>query len=84
MIETLILGFLLGAICTTGGAAYAVHKWSKEPFVLKKFDSGYEVLASDLNFEGDPSGYIGLKKDGKLIAGMKYDNNGVTDIVYDI
>lgn len=84
MIETLILGFLIGALCTGAGAAYAAYKWNKEPFVMKKFDSGYDVLACDIGFEGDPNGYVGLKKNGKMIAGIKYNNNGVTDIVYDI
>lgn len=84
MIETLILGFLLGMLCTGLGAAYAAYKFLKRSYVLKKFNSGYELLACDLGVDNDPNGYIGLKKDGKIIAGIKYDEKGVTDIVYDI
>ena len=84
MIETLILGIVIGIVSTVAGAAYAAYKWSKEPYVLKKFDSGYQLMAIDLGFEGDPTGYVGLKKDGKFIMGAKFNDNGVTDIVYDI
>ena len=84
MIETLILGFLIGALCTGAGAAYAAYKFLKEPYIIKKFPSGYSLLACDIGIENDPSGYVGLKKDGKLIAGMKFDKEGITDICYDI
>jgi hypothetical protein len=84
MIETMILGFLLGVLCTGAGAAYAAHKFFNEPYFMKKFPSGYSILGCDINTENDPSGYIGIKKDGKLIAGMKFDKEGITDIVYDI
>lgn len=81
MIETLILGIAIGVLGTLVGAAYAAHKVSKEPFVLKKFDSGYTVLACEPGFGGDPDGYIGLKKDNKLIAGIKYNDSGAIDII---
>ena len=84
MIETLILGFVLGTLCTGAGAAYAAYKFLKEPYFIKKFSSGYSILSCDIGTEGDPSGYVGVKKDGKLIAGMKFDKEGITDIVYDI
>ena len=84
MIETLILGFVLGTLCTGAGAAYAAYKFFKEPYIMKKFPSGYSLLACDIGTENDPNGYVGLKKDGKLIAGMKFDKEGITDICYDI
>ena len=84
MIETLILGVVIGIVGTIAGAAYAAYKWNVQQYVLKKFNSGYSVLACDIGFEGDPNGYIGLRKNNKIIAGIKYNNNGVTDIVYDI
>ena len=84
MIETLILGFLIGALCTGAGAAYAAYKFLKEPYVVKDFPSGYTLMGCDIGIDGDPSGYIGVKKDGKIIAGMKFDKEGITDICYDI
>ena len=84
MIETMILSFLAGVLCTSIGAAYAAYKFLNEPYFVKKFPSGYYILGCDIDTENDPSGYIGIKKDGKLIAGMKFDKEGITDIVYDI
>ena len=84
MIETLILGIVIGIIGTSAIAAYSSYKWDKDPFVLKKFNSGYQLMAVDLGFEGDPTGYVGLKKNGKFVMGVKFNDNGITDIVYDI
>ena len=84
MIETLILGFVLGTLCTGAGAAYAAYKFLKEPCVVKDFPSGYTLMGCDIGTDGDTSGYIGVKKDGELIAGMKFDKEGITDICYDI
>ncbi len=84
MVETLILGFIIGILCTSAGAAYAAYKWDKEPFILKKFNSGYQLMAADLGFKGDPAGYVGLKKNGKFVMGVKFNDSGITDIVYDI
>lgn len=84
MIETLILGIVLGIVGTVAGAAYAAYKVNSRQYMLKKFNSGYQLIAADLGFEGDPAGYVGLKKDGKFVMGVKFDDNGVTDIVYDI
>ena len=81
MIETLILGIAIGILGTLAGAAYAAHRLKKSPFVLKKFGSGYTVLACEPGFDGDPNGYIGLKKDNKIIAGIKYNDSGAIDIV---
>lgn len=81
MIETLILGIAIGILGTFAGAAYAAYKWNKSPYVLKKFGSGYTVLACEPGFDGDPNGYIGLKKDNKIIAGIRYNNSGAIDIV---
>ena len=84
MIETLILGIIIGIVGTGIGATYAANKFLKEPWILKKFNSGYQILASDLGYDGDTYGYIGLKKNNELIMGIKYNEKGVTDIVYDI
>lgn len=62
MIETLILGIAIGVLSTFAVAAYAAYRWDKQPFVLKKFNSGYRLIAADLGVDGDPSGYVGLKK----------------------
>ena len=83
MIETLILGIIVG-IAGAIGAAYAIHKFLNKKLLVKKFDSGYEILACDLGYDDNSHGYIGIKKDGKIIAGIKYDEKGITDIVYDI
>lgn len=84
MIETLILGIIIGIVGTGLGAAYAAIKFLKKPWLFKKFNSGYQVLACDLGHDGDPCGYIGLKKNEELILGIKYNEKGITDIVYDI
>ena len=84
MIETLILGIFVGGILIGIGAAYEANKFLKEPFILKKYKSGYSILSCDIGFNNDPCGYIGLKKNGKTIAGIKYNEKGITDIVYDI
>ena len=81
MIETLILGIAIGILGTLAGAAYAAHRLNKSPYVLKKFGNGYTVLACEPGFDGDPNGYIGLKKDNKIIAGIRYNNSGAIDIV---
>lgn len=85
MIETLILGFLIGVISTCAGAAYAAHKFLKEPYIVKEFASGYAITACDIDTDIEDSyGYIGVKKDGKIIIGMRFNKEGITDIVYDI
>jgi len=84
MIETLILGFVLGTLCTCAGAAYAAYKFLKEPYIVKEFASGYAITACDIDTDGDSYGYIGVKKDGKIITGMRFNKEGITDIVYDI
>lgn len=84
MIETLILGIIIGIVGTGLGAAYAAIKFLKKPWILKKFGSGYEIQACDMGYDNDPNGYIGIKKDGKIIAGIKFNEKGITDIVYDI
>ena len=84
MIETLILGFAAGVLCTAAVAAYSTYKFLKEPYFIKKFQSGYSVLGCDINTNGNSSGFIGIKKDSDLIAGVKFDKKGITDIAYDI
>ena len=85
MIETLILGFVLGTLCTGAGAAYAAYKFFKESYIVKEFASGYCITACDIDTDIEDSyGYIGVKKDGKIITGMRFNKEGITDIVYDI
>ena len=81
MIETLILGFFIGVVTTAVGAAYAAYRVFKKPYIIKDLPSGYTVAVIDQGFDNDKYGYIGLKKDGNIIGGMKFDEEGVTDIV---
>lgn len=84
MIETLILGFLLGFICTGAGATYAAYRLLKQPYIVKDMRDGYTLIAGGIGVNDDPNGYIGLKKDNTVIAALRYNEKGVTDIVYDI
>ena len=84
MIETLILGFLLGMITTGAGAAYAASKLLNKHYVIREFPSGYSVAYIDIGVDNDPYGCVALKKGKNIIAAIKFDKKGITDIEYDI
>ena len=84
MIETLILGILLGAFAACIGAAYSAHRYLKRPWMYKKLSGNYEVVAIDKNFEGDTHRYLVLRKDNKIIFATRFDDDGIKDIIYDV
>ena len=84
MIETLILGFLLGTICTGAVAAYAAYRYLKQPYIIKQMSDGYEVIVIDKKFEKEDNSYLVLRKDGKIVSAIRFDKDGVKDAVHDI
>ena len=84
MIETLILGILLGFVATTAGAAYAFYRYLKEPYVRKKLSDGYEVVAIDRKFDNDNYSYLALRKDEKIVSAIRFNADGDFDAVHDI
>lgn len=84
MIETLILGILLGAFVACAGAAYSVHRYLNLPFARKKMSDGYEVVIIDKKFDNGNYSYVALKKDDKVISVVRFDKDGITDVSHDI
>lgn len=84
MIETLILGWLLGAISVGAGAAYAAYRYFKRPFMTKNLSDGYEVVAIDKSFDNDECSYIAIRKNDNIMFALRLDGKGIKDIVYDI
>ena len=84
MIETLILGFLLGAISVGIGATYAMYRYLKKPYGIKQLSDGYEVIAIDRKLDNDKYSYIALKKNGNIISAIKFDKDGIRDIKHDL
>jgi len=84
MIETLILGMLLGGIAVAAGAAYSAHRYLKQPYIVKKMSDGYEVIAIDKKFANDDYSYLALRKDNNIISAIRFDKDGVKDAIHDI
>lgn len=78
MVETLILGFLVGvgaAILT----AYFVNELPLYAFAGKTTD-GCTVAWWDKEFESDPYNLLGIKNsNGDVVAAIKFDKNGIVD-----
>ena len=84
MIETLILGIVLGAISAVAGLIYGFYRYIKRPYVIKSFSDDYEIIAIDREFEHDNYHYVAIKKVDKIIAAIKLDKNGIKEVVYDV
>lgn len=84
MIETLILGILIGIIGTGAGAAYAANRYLKQPYIRKSLSGGYEVIAIDKKFQNDKYNYLALRKEGKVVSAIRFDENGEFDAFHDI
>ena len=84
MVETLILGMLLGSFVTCIGAAYSAYRYLKNPYMVKSLSDGYEVVAIDRKFDNGDHGYVALKKDDKLMSAIRFDKDGVTDVIHGI
>ena len=84
MIETLILGFLIGTVCTSIGAAYAAYKFIKQPFVCKELTDGNKVYVFDKTFGNDKYNMLAVKSGDKYIATLKFDKDSIKDIYCDI
>lgn len=83
MIETLILGMLIGGVAVAAGAAYSAYRYLKQPYIVKKMSDGYEVIAIDKNFANDDYSYLALRKDNRIISAIRFDKDGVKDAVHD-
>ena len=84
MIETLILGFVLGVISTGAGAAYAAWKFINRPYVLKKLSDGCTIFVVDKKKYDTSYHMFGIAdKSEKIIGGIKFINDGVLKIVAD-
>lgn len=84
MVETLILGILLGSFVTCIGAAYSAYRYLKKPFVIKSLSDGYEVVAIDKKFDNGDYSYVAIRKNNKILSAVRFDKDGITDVVHDI
>jgi len=84
MIETLILGWIIGVVSVGLGAAYAIRKFMKKHYILKKLSDGCTIFVADKNLFGKPYHMIGIANKGEeIIGGIKFTENGVLEIVAD-
>ena len=84
MIETLILGMLLGSFITCAGVAYSAYRYLKNPYMVKSLSDGYEVIAIDKSFANEECSYVALRKDDKIISAVRFNKDGIKDVVHDI
>ena len=84
MVETLILGILLGSFVTCIGAAYSAYRYLKKPYMIKALSDGYEVVTIDRKFDNGDHGYVALRKDDKIISAIRFDKDGITDVIHGI
>ena len=52
--------------------------------MVKSLSDGYEVVAIDRKFDNGDHGYVALKKDDKLMSAIRFDKDGVTDVIHGI
>ena len=80
MVETLILGFCLGALVSAGVAAYLTYKHATRPAFIQATTDGCIVALFDKSFENDPYNIIGIKNgNGDVVAAIKFDKYGIVD-----
>lgn len=80
MVETLILGFCLGALISAGVAAYFTYKYATRPAFIQATTDGCVVALFDKEFENDPYNLLGIKNsNGDVVAAIKFDKNGIVD-----
>ena len=85
MIETLILGFVLGVLSTGFGVSCAAYKQLTRKYSCFTTTDGCIVATFDKTFENDKYHMLGIKNSkGDVIAGVKFDDTGVKDIVCDV
>ena len=84
MVETLILGFILGVLTTSIGVILAAYKWNPKFDIFKTTD-GCIVGIFDKTYENDKYNMLGIKdSNGDIITGIRFDNTGVKDIKCDV
>ena len=80
MVETLILGFLIGAIASAAVATYLTYKYDTKPAFIQATSDGCIVAMFDKEFEGDPYNLLGIKNcSGDVVAAIKFDKHGIVD-----
>lgn len=85
MIETLILGFVLGVLSTGFGVLCAAYKQLTRKYSWYTTTDGCIVAIFDKTFENDKYHTLGIKNSkGDVIAGIKFDDTGIKGIVRDV
>lgn len=85
MVETLILGFVLGVLTTGIGVILAAYKYGSRKADVFKTTDGCIVGIFDKAYENDKYNMLGVKDaNGNVVAGIKFDSTGVKDIVADV
>ena len=84
MIETLILGIILGSLVTVAGAAYGAYRYFKQPYISKMLSDGYEVVVIDRKFFKDDKNHVIIMKNDEPIGSLWMDKKHISDIfIYD-
>ena len=85
MVETLILGFILGVLTTGIGVILAAYKYGNPKADIFKTTDGCIVGIFDKTYENDKYNILGIKDpNGDIITGILFDNTGVKDIKWDV
>ena len=85
MVETLILGFVLGVLTTSGGVILAACKWGNPKVDMFKTTDGCIIGIFDKTYDNDKYNMLGIKDpNGDIITGIRFDNTGVKDIKCDV
>lgn len=85
MVETLILGFVLGVLTTGIGVILAAYKYGNLKAHMFKTTDGCIVGIFDKTYENDKYNMLGIKDpNGNIITGIQFDNTGVKDIKWNV
>jgi len=84
MIETLILGIILGNLVTVASAAYCAYRYLKQPYTFKVLSDGYEVVVIDRKVSKDDKNHVIIMKDDEPVGSLWMDKKHISDIfIYD-
>lgn len=85
MVETLILGFVLGVLTTSIGVILAAYKYGSPKVSIFKTTDSCIVGIFDKTYENDKYNMLGIKDpNGDIITGIRFDKTGVKDIKWDV